>query len=391
MTGSAHAATALPRSRRPKQVVAGTHRTCPPEETWERIRGRLPRAGITRLADLTYLDDLGVPVYQAVRPNSKNMSTSQGKGITPLLAKVSAAMEALELWHAEDPVVASVRATVEDLGAELPYRTEDLNLLRRNLFSASAPLAWFCARGVSTGHPSYVPVDYVRLDFTVRREWDFPVFRVTSNGLASGNTTEEATLHALLEVVERDALGRMELHDVEPERLLPADVDGPVSRDLVERLRTAGTHVAVTYVPSPTGIPVFHATVCSEDLPVHFAGSGCHLDGDVSLSRALTEAVQSRLTAIAGTRDDLVSTVYAWAHSPGSGTAATDHQARSALSWSDVPSLASDFVDDDMHCVAARITDATGTEPLVVDLTSPDVDVPVVKVVAPGLLFEENH
>src|SRR4051812_26986037 len=73
-----------------KTVLAGTHRVRPPEETLRCIEPHFRRLGITRLADLTWLDDIGIPVYQAVRPNSYTLSVAQGKGLTPLLAKVSA-------------------------------------------------------------------------------------------------------------------------------------------------------------------------------------------------------------------------------------------------------------------------------------------------------------
>jgi ribosomal protein S12 methylthiotransferase accessory factor len=85
-----------------KAFLRGTHRVCSPEETWERIQPAFGPAGLTRVADVTRLDVIGIPVFQAVRPRSRNLSVSQGKGATPMAARVSAAMEALELWHAED-------------------------------------------------------------------------------------------------------------------------------------------------------------------------------------------------------------------------------------------------------------------------------------------------
>ena len=57
--------------------------------------------GITRLADVTGLDRIGVPVFQAIRPLSRSVSVSQGKGLDPDAARASALMEAVETWHAE--------------------------------------------------------------------------------------------------------------------------------------------------------------------------------------------------------------------------------------------------------------------------------------------------
>ena len=77
----------------------GTHRVRHPDQTWDLIAPLLPRFGITRVADVTGLDVLGVPVAMAVRPLAATLSVSQGKGATYTHAAVSAAMEAIEVWH----------------------------------------------------------------------------------------------------------------------------------------------------------------------------------------------------------------------------------------------------------------------------------------------------
>jgi len=82
----------------------GTHRTATLEQTWARFAPAAKRAGITRIAELTGLDTLGIPVFAAVRPLGRSLSTQQGKGITPLAAKVSALMESLETWTAEQAI-----------------------------------------------------------------------------------------------------------------------------------------------------------------------------------------------------------------------------------------------------------------------------------------------
>src|SRR5262245_6907217 len=94
---------------------AGTHRACSPEQTLHAYRPFMPRFGITRLANVTGLDVVGIPVYMCVRPNSRNLSVSQGKGLDVASAKVSALMESIEGWHAES--------------VELPIRYESPALL----------------------------------------------------------------------------------------------------------------------------------------------------------------------------------------------------------------------------------------------------------------------
>lgn len=84
--------------KEPKSYFAGTHRRCPPEETLAAYGPMLPRFQITRLADITDLDCLGVPVFLAVRPNAKGLSVAQGKGLTRVAAKASAMMESIECY-----------------------------------------------------------------------------------------------------------------------------------------------------------------------------------------------------------------------------------------------------------------------------------------------------
>ncbi|MDD5418276.1 MAG: methanogenesis marker 1 protein, partial [Methanomicrobiaceae archaeon] len=72
-----------------------THRAVSPEETLARIAGKLPIAGITRVADITSLDRVGIPVFSSIRPTAGTgaISVYNGKGATPTEARVSAMME----------------------------------------------------------------------------------------------------------------------------------------------------------------------------------------------------------------------------------------------------------------------------------------------------------
>src|SRR5580692_11305085 len=84
-----------------KHFHAGTHRVVDPATTLARVLPLAPRMGITRVAVLTGLDVLGIPVVAATRPNSRSIAVHQGKGITLDAAKASAVMEAVETFHAE--------------------------------------------------------------------------------------------------------------------------------------------------------------------------------------------------------------------------------------------------------------------------------------------------
>lgn len=367
-----------------KACWSGTHRVLTAADTLRRIEPLFPVIGITRLADVTWLDEIGIPVYQAVRPNSWTLSVSQGKGLTDDLAKVSAAMESIESWHAEREGPGERVATVADMERECGYRVHELPLETRHHLRPGLELEWTRASRLDGGADTFLPTRLLRLDGRVRDTWMPPLFALNSNGLASGNTFVEASLHGLYEVVERDCLTRAER--LAPRVLDLASVDGP-ARDLLDRMGAAGVDVRVEVLPSPTGLACFQATIWSEMFPVLFAGAGAHLDRDVALCRALTEAAQSRVTEIAGARDDITSGGYRRAAS-GRSTRPAPHPPPSQTgrsAYDEIGSVRNESLLDDLRTTVAGVLASTGRSPLVVDHSRHEVGIPVVRVVCPGL------
>lgn len=79
----------------------GTHRVRRPDDTWAVLDTLCDAYGITRVGMVTGMDSLGVPVAKAVRPGARTVTVTQGGGVSSTLARVSAVMKSLELWHAE--------------------------------------------------------------------------------------------------------------------------------------------------------------------------------------------------------------------------------------------------------------------------------------------------
>jgi ribosomal protein S12 methylthiotransferase accessory factor len=394
------AATTAPASAAPAPAAAargggtdrialpGTYRARYPEQTWELIRPRLSSFGVTRIADVTGLDVLGIPVAMSVRPLARTLSVSQGKGHTYPLARVSAAMEAIELWHAEFAYPAPTRRAVPAAALELPYAVGDLPAAPGSLVTAATPLDWVDAVGMVSGRTVPVPSDLVAMAATDRSTWHPPGFVRTSNGLASGNTRDEATLHALYEVVERDAVSGHVDAGPDDELVLESVTDAGCA-ELIDRIRRAGAVLTATQLPNRFGLPCFRATVWSADFPLVNLGFGAHLTPGIALSRAITEAVQSRLTAIAGSRDDMSAIFYERLLLDRSGPPAT---VPPALDWTRVARPATHFAHfaAELDWVRARVSAVTGSEPLLVDLSSTD-DFAVVRVIAPGSLIDMDR
>ena len=175
---------------------------------WLGSSPKAPQIGITRLGNVTGLDRIGIPVTVAVRPNSRSVSVSQGKGLGLSQALASALMEAIELFHAEEPAGRAVDASFLELSA-------NARVVRPGLLSGgeiSLPdrtkIRWIEGYDLLARETCWVPWDVVHTDYTLltRHSIEQHHFVSGSNGLASGNHLVEAVSSAICELVERDAV-----------------------------------------------------------------------------------------------------------------------------------------------------------------------------------------
>jgi ribosomal protein S12 methylthiotransferase accessory factor len=371
-----------------KRWIDGTHRAAPLGETLARARRIARKVGVTRLADVTGLDTLGVPVVSAIRPDGRALSTSQGKGATRDAAIASALMESIETWHAERVSLPRVRGTWAALRARGAVDPRTLPRPRGRLALDEA-WTWVPAWDLARGRAALVPLDAVTLDCRFETP---PALDVSSNGLASGNHVLEAIAHGLCEVIERDAEARWRRARGR-RRVELATVEDPVARALIDRCARAGAAVGVWDLTSDVGVPVFGcALVVDPDLPAWrtlgvYWGFGCHLDPDVALVRALTEAAQTRATYVAGSRDDFFPFDYARATDERLARAVWHDLHDRRGPWLDlrrVPRRATPTFEGDLEVLLAQLDRAGAHAVLVVDLTREELGVPVVKVIVPG-------
>jgi YcaO-like protein with predicted kinase domain len=379
----------------PKAHVDGTHRTVEPAVTLERLRPVLPAIGVTRVGVITGLDVIGIPVVMVCRPNGRSLSVSQGKGVDLPAAKASGIMEAAESWHAENVLLPLRLATYRELQAVA--QVVDVELLPRQSQSRFHPdlsILWIEGTDVLTAERVWLPYECVHLDFRSPGPPGSGCFLVTGTGLAAGNHQLEAVSHALCEVVERDALAlwdEREEADRASRRVALDTVDDPICRRLLDTLERAGVGVAVWDLTTDVGLPVFSATIVdrSDGLPRRLPaamGAGCHPDRAVALSRALTEAAQSRLTVIAGSRDDCPPAYYRRIRDPGAITtqlAPLDDAAERA--FADVAHVPGETIDEDVAHELDALKAIGVPQVILVDLTRPGIDIPVVRIVVPGL------
>jgi ribosomal protein S12 methylthiotransferase accessory factor len=294
-------------------VRASSLRSVPPEVTLAKARDMAKPLGVTRVTDITRLDNVDIPVSVSVRPTASrgSLCVNAGKGVTSIDAEVGAWMEGIEFALAEPDAgrVEVAMGTVQDVldSHERPDAILDLcPVVKRigDLRDMQLPLACAAAEDLVTGDATLVPAELVLFPYM-----DQPgtgCFGSHTNGLASGNTVAEATLHALLETIERDARSFNAATD--RSRLVKPSTLPSVGGALLEKIKSAGLDISVHVLPSAWDFPVFEAILWDPAARVSVfmnGGWGCHAHKEIAMVRAITETIQSRLSWIHGGRDDL--------------------------------------------------------------------------------------
>lgn len=309
----------LTRDPAPKRFRAGTHRLMPPAETLGRALPFMPAMGITRIGNVTGLDRIGLPVVMVCRPNSRSLSVAQGKGLDLLAAKASGLMESIEGYHAEHIARPLLHESYQALVRQ--HRLVDVDKLPRtadSAFDPETPLYWIEGYDILQDEPAWVPYELVHLDYRVHSLRGARSFIPSSNGLASGNHLLEAVSHGICEVVEHDAEVLWSLGGTDSRgrtRIDLSTIHDPTHRWVLDRCAQADVAVYVWEITSDIGIPAFVCVMVDESGRGSgrcgaVSGMGCHPARQLALSRALTEAAQSRLTMISGSRDDKHPHVY---------------------------------------------------------------------------------
>lgn len=376
-----------------KPFFGETRRIQSPEKTLERIKKIFPILGITRVANVTGLDHLDIPVYVACRPNSRSLSVSQGKGYSHPAAQVSAIMESVESYHAETIHLDLKLGSQNEIGYEFNC-VDTVRLARHKNIDLDKRMLWVEGIDLFTRLGKWIPFESVHLDYR------FPLpncngsFISSSNGLASGNSYHEALIHGICEVIERDALTLWSLNTPEEQssRKISIDTIKDIRAiEILEKFSIAGIDVGIWDITSNLDVPSFLCRIIPQMEPDisglrPASGMGCHLSKDVALLRALTEAAQSRLTFISGARDDLSREDYQkylqieeyqrWQESIRS---------LGPRNYSDIPNVETQTFDGDLQALLNALQKNGIEEVMAIDLTKKSFNIPVTKVIIPGL------
>jgi ribosomal protein S12 methylthiotransferase accessory factor len=367
-------------------------RACSAGETFQRVSPVFSRLGITRVARQTSLDRIGVPVWCAYTPNAKAIVIAQGKGLDDEAARTSAAMEAVERAVAANPACKTRSATPQLLRRS----GQSLNSLDSLLSIRMAPIrddelvTWTKAENLLTRDETWLPFEAVQLDRTLIS----PRFWQSSDGLASGNTCVEATLHGLLERVERDAITLWQVTSPTKrhrQRIDTAEISNPGLCDLLGKLSAAELDLALFNITSDLAIPCVVALIKPKHQPStrnnlrHVditLGAGASVFPEVAAMRAITEAIQSRMTFIAGARDDVLPETFL---KPADPVILAAFDTAVSRQLAELPRLNATSTSHALEMVLKRLQSHGITEIYVVDLSPDWLPASVVKVIVPQL------
>jgi ribosomal protein S12 methylthiotransferase accessory factor len=392
--------------REAKYSSSGVERSVRPNATIRRASAVLDIIGVTKVADVTDLDRVGIPNFMTVRPHDlgPGISYYNGKGTTRAAAHAGALMEAIERHAGErydGPVMVSSHYNLRSEHACIDPLEIHIPMIRK--YSEHLMLEWVLGFDLMTRRPTYAPLNCVVAPYN--SDSGMGLFYTSTNGLASGNTRVDAVCHGLCEVIERDATGlAMARSDLKPAvAAILADMGfgGGVSAEpeqaprislrglprpaaaLVRKLQGAGLDVELLNLTSATGIATIACTITErQGLPsVTGACSGCgtHPDARIALTRALTEAAQSRLTGIQGGREDLPNYVPAEGVPPPE---AKQGGGRS-IGFDEIASYQHSSVNDDVEFIIERMRQSGFAQVVVVDITRQEVGIPAVRVIVP--------
>lgn len=391
------------RVRHTKRYWDGTHRSLPPDQTIGRLTPLINQFGITRVANITGLDWLGIPVVMVCRPNSRSLSVSQGKGLTLDAAKASGLMESIELFYAEHIKLPLKASSFHEMSQHVNVvNVEELPYLNRLSYHAHRELLWIEGYDLLNNEAIWVPYECVSMNTSNINQLGQGSFLQSSNGLASGNDLLEAIVHAICEVIERDATTLWRYRTPRVKRASNLDLsscDDLNCRKLIARCLESGLQLLVWETTSDIGLPSFLCLLHEghnnrSRLPYAAEGMGCHVSGTVALLRAITEAAQCRLTLISGSRDDVFRGYYQQSHL-GSGYL-SDYCALQApkgrqRSFKTIRSIGTQTFNDDLGLILNGLQDARIKQVIIIPLTEAESPFQVVKIVIPGLEGYDAH
>lgn len=397
-------------------VETGTY-TVSPQATIARAEQVFPQIGVDVVLQIDPAFTDGIPIFRvneatqrpkchrvacfwAAPPTPLNSPPREtyGKGMTAEQSKASAIMEAVERYSAQAFPHSNIVSLSHEEALDHAVSLTEFNFPEVPLKCLSCPQRdewcfrepervcqeWTWGYSLVHGKPVLVPSAMVYYPYLARNGTSF-MFNDTG-GLSAGNTVEEAILQGIAEVIERDALydafnlgnlvntPMLRFNGLKNEYIKPFITQAlPAESIFAFRIENAGLGLDV---------PTISAFVCYQEGSErrYFGGSGTSLNPEVALLRALTELVQQKVRQKAFHTFD-----------PGRLVRHDGLERADVFPFDSIPNQSTSNIKESIELLLRRIA-ATGSDVIVVDLTHPEIGIPVVRVIIPKLIaYSGSH
>jgi thioglycine synthase len=373
----------------PKVYILETHRSKTPDSTLQFIERMKEVSGMMSFWNATSVDRIGIPVFTCdrVRPDGSKTSHT-GKGVSPIQAQVSITMEAIERYcsefmeeYREKLIPGSYRQLRTQFNVLDP---ETMILSYNGNYHPDREINWVWGYDLLREEEILVPACAVYHPYHEDKAF---LFATHTNGIAAGNTMEEAVIHGLAEVIERDAWSIAQYTSNFTDALFIEN--RPENQFIIEifkKLEEADIEIVAKDITSDIGVPVVAAfsrdLVHRRMLPID--GLGAHLDPRVAMVRALLEVTTTRALFLQkyGLEGMQGSPLYM---SPEEDDDDPRFYAYRKKGFSQLEVGFSQDILLDIRSIMQRLSSRGLTRVIAVNLTREDVGIPTVRMIIPGL------
>lgn len=385
-----------------KNYKHDTHRVCAPKETVRRILKIRKLTNIPELKNLSVLridnlDVFGIPVFKVFAGESSEHNrfmpnASHGKGATEAQALASGLMEFIERYsatHIDPSKIVVAKKT------DIPDSISVWDLVPPNNIRDKFPkedidntnMHWVRAYSLTNHKIVWVPL---HLAYFYSNP---PLFRFAEgNGLATGNTLEEAILHGICEVVERHLIESVVWNGENTRKISSETINEPEIIEIIKKIESKGFKIYLNDYTLDMGIPTISAVVSNKreiqnefGLTLHSWNVGTHTSRKIATMRAITEALQSRSCFLfnMSNKDQLKHTYEELVHARYLKNCLVQSETKT-INYEELPDISCENIKEEVRRVVNILSDK-GYETIIADLTNNEVKMPVVRAIIKDL------
>ncbi|GGE59000.1 YcaO-like family protein [Priestia taiwanensis] len=232
-----------------------------------------------------------------------NVAASKHRAMLEYLERIAASITLPSTLKRTFNEISAPKITPKLFGA---YKKEAMTKYELVPYHDDLEMNWVKGKSVYSNEECYVPEQMVQYLIT---DMDNKCIIDSSNGCAVGNSLEEATLYALLEVIERDVFMNYWFGDLTLEKIVHED-----KRILSKEMyyNELGYNLSFYSISNPTDIPVVWGLLTSQNErnPIYsITGLGCHLNIEEAIYSSFGEVNNSFVTLTNNQKENLLEEI----------------------------------------------------------------------------------